>query len=47
MLLWGALILTILWVLGVIANIGGGIHLFLVIAVIMFIVYLVGRRRPV
>jgi len=40
-------ILILLWLIGLLANIGGGlIHLLLVIAIIVFIWdWLVGRRR--
>ena len=42
-----AVILIVLWLLGFIAHVGGGlIHLLLVIAVIMVIVNLVTGRRP-
>jgi hypothetical protein len=42
-----AVILIILWLLGFIAHVGGGlIHLILVIAVILIIVNLVTGRRP-
>jgi K+-transporting ATPase A subunit len=43
MLLWSALILFILWVLGVIGNVGVGIHMLLFIAIGCFIVGLMGR----
>jgi hypothetical protein len=43
MLLWSALILFILWILGVIVNIGVGVHMFLLIAIGCFIVGLMGR----
>ncbi|MBT8162241.1 MULTISPECIES: lmo0937 family membrane protein [Arthrobacter] len=47
MLLWIAIILAVLWLLGLLTSIGGGfIHLLLVIAVIVLIVHLVtGRSR--
>ena len=39
-------ILLVLWLLGLIGNIGGGlIHLLLVIAVIVFIYDLITKRR--
>lgn len=47
LLLWATVILFVLWVLGVIVNIGGGVHMLLLIAIITFIIFLVGRRRPV
>ncbi|MDB5183994.1 MAG: family rane protein [Candidatus Saccharibacteria bacterium] len=42
-------ILIILWALGLIGNIGGGlIHLLLVVALVVFIYNMVaGRRHPV
>jgi uncharacterized membrane protein len=43
MLLWSALILFILWILGVIVNVGVGVHMFLLIAIGCFIVGLMGR----
>jgi hypothetical protein len=46
-MLWTILaVLVVLWLLGLLANIGGAlIHLLLVVAVIVFIVqYLSGRR---
>ncbi|WP_415855442.1 DUF5670 family protein [Sinomonas sp. G460-2] len=46
LLFWASVILFVLWVLGVIVDIGGGVHLLLFIAIITFIVFLVGRRRP-
>jgi uncharacterized protein DUF5670 len=46
MLLIIAAILVLLWLLGFIANIGGGfIHLLLVIALIVFIYHLVAGRK--
>ena len=42
-----AVILVVLWLLGLLIHIGGGlIHLLLVIAVILVIVNLVTGRRP-
>ncbi len=48
-MLWTILvILLVLWLLGLIAHIGGGlIHLLLVIALIIFIINLVSGRRTV
>jgi hypothetical protein len=41
-------ILVVLWVLGLVANIGGGlIHLLLVIAVIVFLANMFSSRRSV
>ncbi|MET1021817.1 MAG: lmo0937 family membrane protein [Arthrobacter sp.] len=47
MLLWIAIIIAVLWLLGLLANIGGGlIHILLVVAVIVLIVHFVrGRSR--
>ncbi|WP_442544422.1 lmo0937 family membrane protein [Arthrobacter sp. KN11-1C] len=47
MLLWIAIIIAVLWLLGFIGNIGGGlIHILLVIAVIVLIFhFLRGRSR--
>ena len=48
-MLWTILvILLVLWLIGLIANIGGGlIHLLLVIAVIVFLVNFISGRRTV
>jgi len=48
-MLWTILvILLVLWLLGFIAHVGGGlIHLLLVIALIIFIINLVSGRRTV
>jgi len=46
MLLYIAIAIAILWLLGFTLNIGGGlIHLLIVIALIVFIVDIVTRRR--
>jgi hypothetical protein len=47
MLLWIAIIIAVLWLLGLLANIGGGlIHILLVIAVVDLIFHFVrGRSR--
>lgn len=47
MLLYIAIVLAVLWFLGLVVHIGGGlIHVLLVIALIVFIVHLItGRRR--
>ncbi|WOH20554.1 lmo0937 family membrane protein [Paenarthrobacter sp. GOM3] len=47
MLLWIAVIIAVLWLLGLLANIGGGlIHILLVVAVIVLIFHFVrGRSR--
>lgn len=47
MLLWIAIIIAVLWLLGLLGNIGGGlIHILLVIAVIVLIIHFVrGRSR--
>jgi ABC-type xylose transport system permease subunit len=46
-LLWIAIIIAVLWLLGLLGNIGGGlIHLLLVIAVVVLIFHFVrGRTR--
>ncbi len=48
-MLWTIItILLVLWILGLITNIGGGlIHLLLVLAVILLLVRLISGRRPV
>lgn len=48
-MLWTILgILVVLWLLGLVANIGGGlIHLLLVLAVIVFLVNMFSGRRTV
>ena len=48
-MLWTIIVvLVVLWTLGLVANVGGGlIHLLLVIAVIVLIYRLVTGRRPV
>jgi hypothetical protein len=48
-MLWTILvILLVLWLLGLLTHVGGGlIHLLLVIALIVFIVNLVSGRRTV
>ena len=47
MLLWIAIIIAVLWLLGLLANIGGGlIHILLGIAVVVLIFHFVrGRSR--
>jgi hypothetical protein len=46
MLLYIAIVLAVLWLLGFILNIGGGlIHLLIVVALVVFIVDIVTRRR--
>ena len=46
MILTIAAILAVLWLLGLIAHIGGGlIHIILVIAVVMFIYNVIAGRR--
>jgi K+-transporting ATPase A subunit len=48
MLLTIAIILAILWLLGFIGHVGGGlIHLLLVIALVVFIFNFLSGRRPV
>jgi uncharacterized protein DUF5670 len=48
-MLWTVLaVLVVLWLLGLLANIGGGlIHLLLVVAVIVFIAQMLSGRRTV
>jgi uncharacterized membrane protein YtjA (UPF0391 family) len=46
MLMTIAIILAALWLLGLIAHVGGGlIHLLLVIALVVFIVNMISGRR--
>lgn len=47
MLLWIAVIIAVLWLLGLLGSVGGGfIHLLLVVAVIVLIFHFVrGRSR--
>ena len=43
---WIIGVLIIVWLLGFVLNIGGGlIHIIIVIAVIIFILYLINGRR--
>jgi len=46
-ILWTIIsILFVLWLVGLVANIGGGlIHLLLVVAVVLFIVNMISGRR--
>ena len=46
-MLWIAIVIAVLWLLGLLANIGGGlIHILLVVAVIVLIFHFVrGRSR--
>jgi hypothetical protein len=48
-MLWTILgILVVLWLIGLVANIGGGlIHLLLVVAVIVFLANMFSSRRSV
>lgn len=48
-MLWTLLlVLLVLWALGLVANVGGGlIHLLLVVVAVVLIVNLVSGRRPV
>jgi hypothetical protein len=48
-MLWTILvILLVLWLLGLIANVGGGfIHLLLVVALVIFVINLLTGRRTV
>jgi len=47
-MLWTIIgILFVLWLLGLVANVGGGlIHLLLVVAVVVFLFNLITGRRP-
>lgn len=47
-MLWTiVVILVVLWLLGLVVNVGGGlVHLLLVIALIVIVVNLVQGRRP-
>ena len=47
MLLWIAIVIAVLWLLGLLTNIGGGlIHILLVVAVVVLIFhFLRGRSR--
>jgi len=48
LLIFAGIVLFILWLLGLITSftLGGGIHILLVVAIIMFVAWLiVGRRR--
>jgi K+-transporting ATPase A subunit len=47
-MLWTIIgILFVLWLLGLVANVGGGlIHLLLVVAVVVFLINLITGRRP-
>jgi hypothetical protein len=43
-----AIILLVLWLLGLIGHVGGGlIHLLLVVAIVVFLVRIIQGRRPV
>jgi hypothetical protein len=47
MLLWIAIVIAVLWLLGLLGNIGGGlIHILLVIAVVVLVIHFIrGRSR--
>jgi K+-transporting ATPase A subunit len=47
-MLWTIIgILFVLWLLGLVANVGGGlIHLLLVVAAVVFLINLITGRRP-
>ncbi|MGO4582352.1 lmo0937 family membrane protein [Arthrobacter sp. 2RAF6] len=48
MLLWIAIIIAVLWLLGFIGGIGGGlIHLLLVVAVVVLIFHFISGRSRV
>lgn len=48
-MLWTIIgILFVLWLLGLVANVGGGlIHLLLVVAIVVFLINVISGRRPV
>lgn len=48
-MLWTIIgILFVLWLLGLVANVGGGlIHLLLVVAAVVFLINLITGRRPI
>ena len=48
-MLWTIIgILFVLWLLGFVAHVGGGlIHLLLVVAIVVFLINLITGRRPV
>lgn len=46
MLMWIAIVLIVLWLVGFLAKIGGGlIHIVLVVAAVVFIYHLITGRR--
>ncbi|TQJ39163.1 hypothetical protein FBY33_1177 [Arthrobacter sp. SLBN-112] len=47
MLLWIAIVIAVLWLLGLLTNIGGGlIHILLIVAVVVLIFHFIqGRSR--
>lgn len=47
MLLWIAIVIAVLWLLGLLGNIGGGlVHILLVIAVAVLVIHFIrGRSR--
>ncbi len=49
MLMTIAVILLVLWLLGLVSSytIGGLIHILLVVAIVIFLVRVIQRRRPV
>jgi hypothetical protein len=48
MLLWAAIIIVVLWLLGLLGHIGGGlINLLLVVALVLFIASILSGRREV
>lgn len=48
MLLWVAIIVVVLWLLGLLGHIGGGlINLLLVVALVLFIASILSGRREV
>ncbi len=48
MLLWAAIIIIVLWLLGLLGHIGGGlINILLVVALVLFIASMLTGRREV
>lgn len=48
MLLWIAIVIAVLWLLGLLGNIGGGlVHILLVIAVVVLVFHFIRGRSSV
>lgn len=48
MLLWIAVVIAVLWLLGLLGNIGGGlVHILLVIAVVVLVFHFIRGRSSV